>query len=134
MEVDEDINKVLEKVKLVSAILGIIAIGAGSAISWKTGFDVLVGWILMAVNVELLGWQLKRMFGREEGAYRRHTASSVVIRCYLRFIALLVVIWAIVKFGIVSPLPMAVGLLVFGLSFIGVVGEIFIKMLLKRGV
>ncbi|MCX7822367.1 MAG: ATP synthase subunit I [Syntrophobacterales bacterium] len=131
--IDEDIERVLEKIKFVSAILGLGAIGGGSVVSWKIGVDIFIGWFLMALNLEILGWQLKRMFGRK-GEHKVNTASSVVIKCYLRFLVLVAIIWAIVKFGVVNPLALSVGLLVFGVSFIGVVGEIFIKMVLKRGV
>jgi hypothetical protein len=127
---DEDLSRVVEKVKIVNSLLGLVTIGSGCAISWKVGIDIFVGWFLMALNLELLEWQLKRMFLKSDTP----TLSPVVVfvKCYLRFLAFVVVVWAIVKFGLVHPLHLAVGFFVLGISFIGVIGEMFIKMVLKR--
>lgn len=127
---DEDLNYVIEKVKIVNSLLGIVAIGLGCVVSWKVGMDIFVGWLLMALNLELLQWQLKRMFGNIVEPPTNY--MIVFVRCYLRFLAFVAVIWGIVKFGFVHPLHLAIGFLVLGVSFIGVIGEIFIKMVLKR--
>lgn len=131
--IDKDIEKVIERIKIINAILGMVATGAGSFISWKASLDIFIGWFLMAANLEVLGWQLKRMFNRKDSA-KSNTVYSVVTKCYLKFIALALVIWALIRSGFVNPVALSVGLFVFGLSFIGVVGEIFIKMVLRRGV
>lgn len=130
--IDEDIEKVIERIKIINAILGMVATGAGGYISWKASVDIFIGWFLMAANLEVLGWQLKRMFKKDSA--KSNTVYSVVAKCYLKFIILAVVIWALIRSGFVNPVALSVGLFVFGLSFIGVVGEIFIKMVLRRGV
>jgi hypothetical protein len=126
--VERDLEQIVEKIKITNALLGTAAIIAGCVISWKTGGGVLVGWLLMALNLEVLEWQLKRIFC---GAVPPRNKVAVFIKYYVRFLLLVAIIWVIVDLGLVQPLALAAGLLVFGLSFILVAGEIFIKMVLK---
>jgi len=127
--VDRDLERIVEKIKITNALFGTGAVIAGCAVSLKTGIDVLVGWLLMALNLEVLEWQLKRMFCR---ATPPRNKVAVFVKYYIRFLLLVAIIWVIVDLGIVQPLALTAGLLVFGLSFILVAGEMFIKMVLKR--
>ncbi|MEJ5300218.1 MAG: ATP synthase subunit I [Thermodesulforhabdaceae bacterium] len=127
--VDRELNLIVEKIKIVNGLLGAIAILIGCAVSWKTGIGVFVGWLLMALNLEVLEWQLKRIFG---GAVPPRNKFAVFLKYYVRFLVLVAIIWLIIDLGLVQPLALSAGLLVFGLSFIVVAGEIFIKMVLKR--
>ncbi len=127
--VDRELNLIVEKIKIVNGLLGAIAILVGCAVSWKTGVGVFVGWLLMALNLEVLEWQLKRIFG---GAVPPRNKFAVFLKYYVRFLVLVAIIWLIIDLGLVQPLALSAGLLVFGLSFIVVAGEIFIKMVLKR--
>ncbi len=122
-------KEVVRKVKLIHALLGSITVLIASYYSKKVAVSIFVGWVLMAINFEVLEWQLNRIFNRRN---KPRNKAVVMIKYYIRFLLVVFVIAFIVANKWVNPLAFAGGLLLIGLSFIGVAGEMFIKQAFKR--
>ncbi len=126
-----DINEkeIVKKIKLIHALLGSLIVLIASYYSRKIALSIFVGWVLMAINFEILEWQLKRIFNRKN---KPKNKALVMIKYYARFLILMFFIGLIVANKWVNPLAFAGGLLLIGLSFISVAGEMFIKQAFKR--
>jgi len=122
-------KEVVRRIKLVHGLLGSLAVLIASSYSYQVALSIFVGWVLMAVNFELLEWQLNRIFNR---AQKPRKKVVVLLKYYARFLVLIVIIGIIVANKWVNPLAFAGGLLLIGLSFIGVAGQLCIKQALKR--
>ncbi|MBW1974225.1 MAG: ATP synthase subunit I [Deltaproteobacteria bacterium] len=122
-------KEVVRRIKLVHGLLGSLAVLIASSYSYQVALSIFVGWVLMAVNFELLEWQLNRIFNR---AQKPRKKVVVLLKYYARFLVLIVIVGIIVANKWVNPLAFAGGLLLIGLSFIGVAGQLCIKQALKR--
>lgn len=98
----------------------LVALVAASAIAWDLKFTlgVVAGGLLAIANFSLLSRVLVRQF--EPG--HKPSISGVLVRYYLRFIATAVVILLLIKFSLVGPIGLLIGLsvIVFNLAAIGI--------------
>lgn len=122
---------IIKKVKLLHALLGSVSVVVVSYL-WKgAALSVFLGWLLMACNFELLEWQVKRVFRR---GVKPRGRLAIMIKYYLRFMVMALIMWLVIAGKLVRPLPFALGLLLLGVSFIVVAFEMFIKQALGREV
>ncbi len=87
---------------------------AASLVLWNLDFSlgILAGGVLAVVNFRFLHRSLKKQFGYG----RRPSVMGVVGRSYLRFAATGVIILILLKFDLVNPIALLVGLSVVVLN------------------
>ncbi|SFM75489.1 ATP synthase subunit I [Thermodesulforhabdus norvegica] len=123
--------EIVRKVKILHVLLGSASVVVVSYL-WKgAALSVFLGWVLMACNFELLEWQMKRIFCRGQKPRNRF---AVMVKYYLRFVVLALIMWLVIAEKLVKPLPFAAGLFLLGISFVVVAFEMFIKQALGREV
>jgi hypothetical protein len=97
------------------AVFGVLTGGAFILAPWFSALSVAVGGVLALVNFRLLGRTLRRAIRPGQG---HGVMGTVLIKYYLRFAATAVVIWILVRQGLVEPLGLLVGLSVVVVSII----------------
>ncbi|MGD9123884.1 MAG: ATP synthase subunit I [Desulfarculaceae bacterium] len=95
------------------AVFGVLTAGAFILAPWFSALSVAVGGVLALVNFRLLGRTLRRAI---RPGQRHGVMGTVLIKYYLRFAATAVVIWILVRQGLVEPLGLLVGLSVVVIS------------------
>lgn len=98
----------------------LVVLAAASVAFWDLKFSlgVIAGGLLAIANFSILRRVLVRQF--EPG--HKPSVSGVLIRYYLRFFATAVVILLLIKFSVVGPVGLLVGLsvIVFNLAHLGI--------------
>lgn len=98
----------------------LLVLVAASVALWDLKFSlgIIAGGLLAIANFSLLRRVLVRQF--EPG--HKPSVSGVLIRYYLRFFATAVVILLLIKFSVVGPIGLLIGLsvIVFNLALLGI--------------
>lgn len=94
---------------------GVLCAGAFILTDWHSGLSVAVGGAIALVNYRMLQRTICRaLLPREKGS----VLSKVLAKYYLRFIATAVVLFFLVRQGVVEPLGLLVGLSVVVVTII----------------
>ena len=96
--------------------------------SWKTALGVLLGGGIVIISFQVLKWQLKRTL---QTPGRVPSRAALFISYYMRFLAILVLVFIVFYLGLATPFPFLVGLSVVVLSIVLVGAFEFIMM--KKG-
>ncbi|MGC9195100.1 MAG: ATP synthase subunit I [Syntrophobacteraceae bacterium] len=122
----DESDKLLQRIELASAILLVSLTGGAAALfSWSTAFGVFIGGAIVVISFQILKWQLRRTLQRPGKLPSR---AAVFLSYYLRFLAVLFVVFLVMYFGLVKPFPILVGLSVMVLSIMLVGVFEFFKM------
>lgn len=94
---------------------GVLSAGAFILTDWRSGLSVVVGGVIALANYRLLQRTICRaLLPRDKGS----VLSKVLAKYYLRFIATAVVLFFLVRQGLVEPLGLLVGLSVVVVTII----------------
>ncbi len=119
----------VKRIRVLNLCLGFLATALGFLVSRKAGFSVFAGWALLTINMDVLEWQLDRIFNRPK---KPKSKIIVFAKCYLRYLVVVFVVWLLIHLKVVEPLAFSSGVFAFMLSFIGIAGEMVIKTVLRR--
>lgn len=122
-------NEIARKIKLTHVLFGTTAVVVVTYVWPGHALGVFLGWVLMACNFELLEWQLNRIFSRKQ---RPRNKLAVMVKYYIRFLVIALIMWLVIATKLVHPLAFAGGLFLMGISFIAVACEVFVKQALGR--
>ena len=86
---------------------GVLSAGAFIVADWRSGLGVVVGGLIALLNYRLLQRTICRALIPRE---KKGVLSKVLAKYYLRFLATAVVLFFLVRQGLVEPLGLLVGL------------------------
>jgi hypothetical protein len=119
----------LQRVELGSTVLLLLfTLVALVWFPWKTVSGVLLGGGIVIVSFRVLKWQLMRALRRPE---RPPSPVGLFVSYYIRFLAILVLVFFVLYLRLATPFSFLVGLSVVILSIVLVGAFEFIKM--KKG-
>ena len=119
----------LRRIELASVVLLLVFTSVALVwFSWKTASGVLLGGGIVIISFQVLKWQLRRALLRPG---RLPSRASLFISYYLRFLAILVLVFLVFYLGLATPFPFLVGLSIMVLSIVLVGAFEFIMM--KKG-
>ncbi|MFZ2446896.1 MAG: ATP synthase subunit I [Syntrophobacteraceae bacterium] len=121
----------VRRIEWVSGILLVLATSVAVVwISLQAAVGVLLGGAIAMASFQILKWQLRRAFLRPG---KLPGKASLFASYYLRFLAVLFVIFVVIYYGWATPIPFLVGLSVMVSSIMLVGGFEFILMAVKKG-
>jgi len=124
-------ESLLRRIEWINAILLILAtMGAWVGFSSKIAFGVFLGGIIATVSFQILKWQLRRAF---QGRGTTPRKGGLFVAYYLRFLAILFVIFTVIYYGWVNPIALLVGLSLVVLSIVAVGVHEFLLMQVRKG-
>jgi hypothetical protein len=123
-------EKLLRRIEWVSGVLLLaLTLGAWVVFSGKMAFGVLLGGAVAIISFQVLKWQLRRAF---KNPGKIPSKGGLFASYYLRFLATVFVIFAIIYYGWANPIAFLVGLSVVMLSIFMVGGQEFLLMLAEN--
>ncbi len=121
----------LRRIELVSVILLIVfTLVALIWFSLQNAVGVLLGGGIVILSFQVLKWQLRRALQKPGKLPRK---AGLFASYYVRFVAILLLIFFVLYFGLASPIAFLAGLSVVALSIALVGGFEFIMMVVKKG-
>jgi hypothetical protein len=124
-------ERLLRRIEWTNAVLLVSAtVGAGVLFSPKTALGVLLGGIIATGSFQILKWQLRRAF---QSSGRIPRPGGLFVSYYLRFLAVLFVIFTIIYYGWANPIALLVGLSLVVLSIAAVGAHEFLLTQVKKG-
>lgn len=108
----------------------VVSLGAWIWFSGASAFGVLLGGLISTLSFQALKWQLRRAFGNSERLPRK---GGLFASYYLRFLAVLFVVYTVIYYGWANPIALLVGLSLVVLSISVVGAHEFLLMFVKKG-
>lgn len=126
---DESLLRRIERTNLVLLVLATLAAWAG--FSYRIALGVFLGGVIATVSFQLLKWQLRRAF-QSQGKIPHK--GGLFVSYYLRFLAIVFVIYTVIYYGWANPIALLVGLSLVVLSImLAGVHEILLMQVRKGG-
>lgn len=124
-------EKLVRDIEWANGLLLVAAIlGAWIFFSGKAALGVLFGSAIATSSFQILKWQLRRAF-RTPGITPR--AGGLFASYYLRFLAVVFVIFSVIYYGWANPIALLVGLSTIPLSMVVVGVKEFLVMVVNKG-
>lgn len=112
-------ERLVRRIEWVSGILlAVLTLGAWCLFSQQAAVGVFLGCVIAILSFQVLKWQLRRAFMRPG---KLPSKAGLFASYYIRFLAVLFLVFVVIYFGWAAPIPFVVGLSVMVLS-IGLVG------------
>jgi hypothetical protein len=125
---DESLLRRIEWINLVLVILA--TLGAWAGFSFKIAFGVFLGGIIATASFQILKWQLRRAF-QSQGVIPHK--GGLFASYYLRFLAVVFVIYTVIYYGWANPIALLVGLSLVVLSIVLAGVHEFLLMQVRKG-
>ena len=125
---DESLLRRIEWINLVLVILA--TLGAWAGFSFKIAFGVFLGGIIATASFQILKWQLRRAF-QSRGVIPHK--GGLFASYYLRFLAVVFVIYTVIYYGWANPIALLVGLSLVVLSIVLAGVHEFLLMQVRKG-
>ncbi len=123
-------DRLLHRIETTNLVLMVVVpLGVAVFFSWQMAAGVLLGAVIMAVNFQVLKWQLRKAFGTPG---RVPGKGALFGKYYLRFLATVFVVFTVIYYQWVHPIAFLLGLSLVMVSIIGVGIQQFVVML-RRG-
>ncbi len=123
-------EKLVRRIEWVNGILlAVFAVGAWFVFSLRAAAGVLAGGAVSVASFEILKWQLRRSFRNTESIPGK---GRLFISYYLRYLGAVFVIFTVIYYKWVQPIPFLVGLSVVMASMF-LVGVREYLIMLQRG-
>jgi hypothetical protein len=122
----EPTERLVRRIEWVSGILVVLFTGcAWVFFSFETATGIFLGCMIAIISFQALKWQLRRAL---EKPGKLPTKAGLFLSYYLRFLAILFLIFTVMYYGWATPIPFLVGLSVMVLSIVLVGGFEFVFM------
>jgi hypothetical protein len=122
-------EKLLRRIECTNgALIAAVTLGAVMFFSWQIAGGVLLGAVLMALNFQVLKWQLHRAFKVPTAVPAK---GVLFVKYYLRFLTTVFVVFTVIYYEWVNPIAFLVGLSLVMVSIICVGIQEFVVMLLR---
>ena len=101
-------------------ILLVLSLGGYVFLSNSLTIGIILGGLIIMVNFSVLQHTISGAFGRDGSMHKGKAA--IITKCYLRLLALGVILYVLIARGLVDPVGLAIGLstTVFGIVTIGI--------------
>lgn len=121
----------LRRIEIVSGVLLLVSsFAAWVQFSFQTAASVFLGGGIAILSFQVLKWQLVRALQKPGKLPRK---AGLLASYYVRFLAILLMVFIVLYLGWASPIPFLTGLSVMVLSVTLVGGFEFIMMAVKKG-
>lgn len=126
---DESLLRRIERTNVVLLVFATLAAWAG--FSYQIAFGVFLGGVIATASFQLLKWQLRRAF---QSPGKVPHKGGLFASYYLRFLAVVFVIYTVIYYGWANPIALVVGLSLVVLSIVlAGVHEILLMQVRKGG-
>jgi hypothetical protein len=122
-------EKLLRRIECTNGVLTVaLTLGAAVFFSWQIAGGVLLGAVLMALNFQVLKWQLRKAFKVPTAVPSK---GVLFVKYYLRFLVTVFVVFTVIYYEWVNPIAFLVGLSLVMVSIMCVGIQEFVVMLLR---
>lgn len=126
---DESLLRRIERINVVLLVFATLAAWAG--FSHQIAFGVFLGGVIATASFQLLKWQLRRAF---QSRGKIPHKGGLFASYYLRFLAIVFIIYTVIYYGWANPIALLVGLSLVVLSIVlAGVHEILLMQVRKGG-
>jgi hypothetical protein len=124
-------EKLLRRIEWTNGVvLILLTLGGWFFGSTRAAISIFLGGGIVTLSFQILKWQLRAAF---KNPGRIPSKAGLFVSYYLRFLGTLFVIFVVMYYGWVDPIPFLVGLSVVALSVVVVGGREFLLLLAKKG-
>lgn len=126
---NESLLRRIERINVVSLVFA--TLGAWAGFSYRIAFGVFLGGIIATASFQILKWQLRRAF---QSRGKIPHKGGFFVSYYLRFLAIVFVIYTVIYYQWANPIALLVGLSLVVLSItLAGVHEILLMQVRKGG-